>query len=150
MFNPALSRIGGLPWRAQPSLLFQFRGQTIPSNSSVARVEALTLAAAHKFIDAFLWEIDNELALGRHHREDLAIHFESARAEALPPLPADTSVVGEGFYDGHKPRIDLGRIQFIGLLLRGHDFNLAALLTSTLLRRRQKGCSGRITVCIIR
>src|SRR5207245_9641938 len=87
--------------------------------SSVARVEALALAAAHELIDAFLRELQNELALRRHHREDLAIHLEGAGAEALPVLPADVSVLGEGFHNRHKPRIDFGRVLLLRLF-RSH------------------------------
>src|SRR2546427_7407901 len=92
-----LHEVVGFLGEFDPVSLFVPDDDPLLHYSSVARVEALALAAAHELIDAFLRELQNELALRRHHREDLAIHLEGAGAEALPVLPADVSVLGEGF-----------------------------------------------------
>lgn len=93
-------------------------------DSSGARLEAFAFVSGYQLVDAFPWELHNELTLRRRHREDSAIHVQCAKAETLPLLPRDVPVLGESLYHGRKARIGF---PFGCLFLRTHTHNVAYL-----------------------
>jgi hypothetical protein len=93
--------------------------------SSAAGIEALARTAAYEFVDPFLRKLYNKLTIRRQHREDLAIHLESAEAEAFLALPDHMPVLGEGLHDRREPRINFSYVRSLRFL-PSHKLPLAA------------------------
>src|SRR5689334_7396358 len=52
-------------------------------NAARPRLETHTDALIHELVDTSSWDLHDEFAARGHHCEDLAVHFERARAESL-------------------------------------------------------------------
>src|SRR5215467_5196829 len=74
---------------------------------SRARLEVLCCSCFKQFHHALLWELHHEVVLGRHHREDLAVDFESAGAETFAVPNRSVPVSGKSSDYLNKSRIAL-------------------------------------------
>ena len=106
-------------WNFFPNSGAGFRQLADSDSRPVTGVEVLALASANEFVDPLFGKLHDEFALGRHHGKESCHSASEQRAEALPVLLIDVSVLCEGFHDGHKSRIDFGCISFFC----GHGFN---------------------------
>src|SRR5450432_2937198 len=73
---------------------------------------------AHEFCDTLLRELHDELP-PPEHRKNLSVHLETVGGHHLSAT--HLRVVGEGFHDGHEPRVDLRCLQLLDLLLCRHN-----------------------------
>src|SRR5262245_52870200 len=88
--------------------------QPLFHNPAVARLEALADAIVDEFVDARFWDLHDEFVAGRHHREDLAVHFQGARAEPLSRLAGNIALSGKGRDDGRESGVGCGPFTFRG------------------------------------
>jgi hypothetical protein len=62
----------------------------------------LTRSIANKFIHTVRWQLDDELPLGRNHRKNLSLDFESAGSEAFATAVNDAPIACESSHDRTK------------------------------------------------
>lgn len=104
-------------------------GDPLLHETAGPRLPALTLTKAHEFVDSPLRELRYELALGRHHCEDLAIHLERPGAKPLASLAgaprvlanASTTRVKFGWTDGATGPL----VAFFGIFFTAYSFRSA-------------------------
>src|SRR5262245_22210907 len=65
-------------------------------------LETLTDALTHELVDTRFRDLHDEFGLRRHHREDLTLHFQRARAESFSRLAGDVALADQGSNDARE------------------------------------------------
>src|SRR5262249_60210823 len=68
-------------------------------------LETLADALVDELVDARFRDLHDKRGGGRHHREDLAVHLQRARAEPLSRLAGHVALAAHGGDDARQSRI---------------------------------------------
>src|SRR5215470_17803315 len=110
----ALHELVGFFRKIDPALRMAIECEPLFHNPARARLEALADPIVDEFVDALFWDLHDEFGARRHHREDLAVHFERARAESLSRLARHVVLAGQGSSDGRESGVGCGRLSLRG------------------------------------
>jgi hypothetical protein len=91
-----------VPRKFDPHFRFAAESEQILHLLAVSSIEMLTCSISNEFIHTVRRQLDDELPLGRNHRKNFSVDFESAGTEAFATTVNDALIACESGHDRAK------------------------------------------------